>query len=154
MIESRTPAPPHIDTDTQEVDWLDAIPVEIPPQYNQQNKQSIPTELTHPNLDSAEIPQLKDSRRLKETQGDYRSRLLALDDDKYYQEVDRHPQHRTIDWQIRFPVPTKLPKNLCKYLVRVGVRRVGENSMDIDLSVQEQDLCRATYSGRSGKHNG
>ena len=32
VIECRTPAPLHIDADTQEVDWPDVIPVEIPPQ--------------------------------------------------------------------------------------------------------------------------
>ena len=65
-----------------------------------------------------------------------------------------HPQHRTIDRQIRLLVPAELPKNLCKYLVRVGVRHVGKNSTDIDLLAQEQDRCRAAYSGRLGKHNG
>ena len=59
--ECRTPAPLHIDVDTQEVDWPDAIPVEIPPQYDQQNEQSIPTELTYLNLGPAEIPQLKET---------------------------------------------------------------------------------------------
>ena len=158
VIECRTPAPLHIDADTQEVDWPDVIPVEIPPQYDQQNKQNIPTELTYPNLESAEIPQLEDNSEGEQYQDletylshhntfeadqhirrDYRYRLLALDDDKYYQEIDRvldtygTPQCRTIDWQIRLPVPAELPKNLCKYLVRVGVRRIGKNSTDIDL---------------------
>ena len=50
VIEGRTPAPSHIDVDAKEVDWPDAVPVEIPPQYDQQNKQNIPTELTYPNL--------------------------------------------------------------------------------------------------------
>ena len=108
VIECRTPAPSRIDADTQEVDWPDAIPVEIPPQYNQQNEQSIPTEPTYLNLESAEIPQLEDNSEGEQYQDletylshhntfeasqrihrDYRSRLLALDDDKYYQEVDR-----------------------------------------------------------------
>ena len=90
------------------MDWLDAISVEIPPQYDQQNEQSIPTESTHLNLDSAEIPQLEDNSEGEQYQDletylnhhntfgasqhihrDYRSRPLALDDDKYYQEVDR-----------------------------------------------------------------
>ena len=61
VIKCRTPAPLHIDIDTQEVDWPDVIPVEIPPQYDQQNEQSIPTELTYLNLGPAEIPQLKDN---------------------------------------------------------------------------------------------
>ena len=41
VIEHTTPVPSHQDIDTQEVDWPDAIPVEIPPQPNQQNEQSI-----------------------------------------------------------------------------------------------------------------
>ena len=61
VIESRTPASPCIDIDTQEVDWPDAIPVEIPPQYNQQNEQNIPTELIYLNLGPAKIPQLEDN---------------------------------------------------------------------------------------------
>ena len=107
VIECRTPAPSHTDIDTQEVDWLDVIPVEIPPQYNQQNEQSIPTEPTYPNLGPAEIPQLEDSSEGEQYQDlemylshhnaseasericrDYRSRLLSLDDDKYYPEID------------------------------------------------------------------
>ena len=63
VIECRTPAPSHQDIDTQEVDWPDAIPVEIPPQHDQQIEQSIPTQLTHRNLEPAEIPQLEDNSR-------------------------------------------------------------------------------------------
>ena len=108
VIECRTPAPSHQDIDTQEVDWPDAIPVAIPPQHNQQIEQNIPTQPTHWNLGPAEIPQLKDNSEGEQYQDletylshhnmfeasqhihrDYRSRLLTLDDDKYYQEVDR-----------------------------------------------------------------
>ena len=77
--------------------------MEIPPQYDQQNEQSIPTKLTYPNLGPAKIPQLKDNSEGEQYQdletylshhntfelSDYRSRLLSLDDDKYYQEIDR-----------------------------------------------------------------
>ena len=45
-IECRTPAPSLQDIDTQEVNWPDVIPVEIPPQPNQHIEQSIPTQLT------------------------------------------------------------------------------------------------------------
>ena len=96
------------DIDIQEVDWPDAIPVEILPQPNQQIEQSIPTQPTHQNLEPAEIPQLEENSEGEQYQDletylthhnmfkasqhicrDYRSRLLVLDDDKYYQEVDR-----------------------------------------------------------------
>ena len=108
VIKCRTPAPSCTDVDTQEVDWPDTIPVEIPPQYNQQNEQSIPTEQTYLNLGPVEIPQLEDNSEREQYQDletylshhntfeasehirrDYRSRLLSLDDDKYYQEIDR-----------------------------------------------------------------
>ena len=108
VIECRTPAPSHQDIDTQEVDLPDAIPVEIPPQHDQQIKQSIPTQPTYQSLGPAKIPQLEDNSEGEQCQDletylthhntfeanqhirrDYRSRLLALDDDKYYQEVDR-----------------------------------------------------------------
>ena len=46
VIECRTPSPSHQDIDTQEVDWPDAIPVEILPQPDQQSEQSIPTQPT------------------------------------------------------------------------------------------------------------
>ena len=61
VIECRTPAPPPQNINTQEVDWPDAIPVEIPPQHDQQIEQNIPTQLTHRNPGLAEIPQLKDN---------------------------------------------------------------------------------------------
>ena len=108
VIEGRTPAPPHQDIATQEVDWPDAIPVEIPPQHDQQIEQSIPTQPTHWNLGPAMIPQLEDNSEGKQYQDletylthhnmfeasqcicrDCRSRLLVLDEDKYYQEIDR-----------------------------------------------------------------
>ena len=41
VIERITPAPSHQDTDTQEVDWPDAIPVEILSQLDQQNEQRV-----------------------------------------------------------------------------------------------------------------
>ena len=108
VIECRTPAPSYQDIDTQEVDWPDKISVEIPPQSDQQIEQSIPTQLTRHNLEPAKIPQLEENSEGEQYQDletylthhntfeasqcicrDYRSRLLALDDDKYYQEVDR-----------------------------------------------------------------
>ena len=108
VINCRTPAPSHQDIDIQEVDWSDVIPVEIPPQPDQQIKQSIPTQPTNCNLEPAEIPQLEENSEAEQYQDletylthhnmfemsqrirrDYRSRLLELDDDKYNQEIDR-----------------------------------------------------------------
>ena len=61
VIECRTPAPSHQDIDTQEVDWPDTIPVEIPPQPNHQIKQSIPTQPTQRNPELAKIPLVEEN---------------------------------------------------------------------------------------------
>ena len=134
VIECRTPAPSHQDIDTQEVDWPDAIPVEIPPQPNQQIEQSIPIQLTRCNPEPAKIPQLEENSEEEEYQDletylthhntfeasqrihrDYRSTLLALDDNKYYQEIDRtyhtYGTPAAQDYRPANPVPTKPPKN-------------------------------------------
>ena len=107
VIEHTTPAPSHQDIDTQEVDWPDAIPVEIPPQSNQQNDQSITIQLTRRNPEPVKIPQLEENLKEEQYQDletylthhntfeasqhihrDYQSRLLALDNEKYYWEVN------------------------------------------------------------------
>ena len=104
--ESKAPASLH--QDVQDVDWLDTIPVEIPPQPDQDIEQNIPTVTTGYETDQIEIPQLEtdpeeeeDFRDLQtylthqntyeESQNihkEYRKRLLELNDDRYYQEVD------------------------------------------------------------------
>ena len=55
--ECRTPASSH--QDTQDIDWLDAIPVEIPPQPDQNIEQNISTLPIQCEIDQAEIPQLE-----------------------------------------------------------------------------------------------
>ena len=104
--EYRTPASSH--QDAQDVDWQDAIPVEIPPQPNHNTEQNIPTLPIQCEIDQAEIPQLEDDTEEEQSQDlqtylthhntyeesqrihrDYRARLLELDDDRYYQEIDR-----------------------------------------------------------------
>ena len=101
----RTPASSH--QEAQDVDWPDVIPVEILPQLNQNIKQNISTLLIQREIDQAEIPQLEDDTEEEQSQDlqtylthhntyeesqhicrDYRARLLELDDDRYYQEID------------------------------------------------------------------
>ena len=61
VIERTTPAPSHQDTDTQEVDWPDAIPVDIPSQSDQQNDQRITIQPTRCNSEPVKIPQLEEN---------------------------------------------------------------------------------------------
>ena len=107
-IECITPAPSNQYTALQEMDWPDAILVEIPSQIDQLNDQRIDTQWTRCNSAPVKIPQLEEN--LEEEQypdldsylmhhntfeasqcicQDYRSRLLTLDDEKYYEEVDK-----------------------------------------------------------------
>ena len=80
----------------------------ISPQPNQNIEQSIPTPPIQHKIDQAEIPQLEDNTEEEQSQDlqtylthhntyeesqhihrDYRARLPELDDDRYYQEIDR-----------------------------------------------------------------
>ena len=91
------------------MDWLDAIPVEIPPQPDQDIEQNIPVVPTRRETNHNEIPKLESD--LDEEEGqfedlqtylthhntyqesqnickEYRKRLLDLDDDRYFREID------------------------------------------------------------------
>ena len=54
----RIPAALH--QEDQDVDWLDVIPVEIPPQPEHNFKQNIPTLPIQCEIDQSEIPPLED----------------------------------------------------------------------------------------------
>ena len=107
-IECITPAPSNHHTALQEMDWPDAILVEISSQIDQPNDQRIDTQRTRHNSEPVEILQLEENSEEKQYPDldsylmhhntfeasqrichDYRSRLLTLDDEKYYEEVDR-----------------------------------------------------------------
>ena len=91
------------------MDWLDAIPVKIPPQPDQDSEQNIQVLPTRYETDVIEIPQLESNLEEEEEQfedlqiylthhntyqesqnicKEYRKGLLDLDDDRYYQEID------------------------------------------------------------------
>ena len=95
--------------DVEEVDWPDTIPVEIPPQLAQEIEQNIPVLPTRHETNQNEILQLESD--LDEEEGqfkdlqtylthhntyqesqnihkEYRKRLLDLNDNRYYQEID------------------------------------------------------------------
>ena len=91
------------------MDWPDAIPVKIPPQLDQDTKQNTPVSPTRCETNLIEIPQLDSDVDEEEGQFEdiqtylthhntyqksenihkqYRKRLLDLDDDRYYCEID------------------------------------------------------------------
>ena len=103
-------APALLQQDVKEVDWPDMIPVEILPQLDQDNEQNIPVLPTRCETNLIDIPQLESDLEEEEEQfealqtyltqhntyqesqnihKEYRKRLLDLNDDRYYQEIDR-----------------------------------------------------------------
>ena len=90
------------------MDWPDAIPVKIPPQPDQDIEQNIPVLPTRHETDHNEIPQLESDldeegqfedlqtylthhNTYQESQNihkGYRKRLLDLNNDRYYREID------------------------------------------------------------------
>ena len=106
--ECKAPALPQRVAD--EVDWPDAIPVEIPPQPDQDDKHNIPVLPPRQETNLSEIPQLENDideeeegqfedlqtylthhNTYQESQNihkEYRKRLLDLNDERYYQDID------------------------------------------------------------------
>ena len=92
------------------MDWPDAIPVEIPPQPDQDNEQNIPVLSIRRETNLSEIPQLESDideeeegqfedlqtylthhNIYQESQNiykEYRKRLLDLNDQRYYRDID------------------------------------------------------------------
>ena len=121
--EFRTPASSH--QDAQDIDWPNAIPVEIPPQPDQNIEHNISTLPIRHEIDQAEIPQLETDPKEEQFQDlqtylthhntyeesqhisrEYRARLLELDDNRYHQEIDSA-------YQIYGPLPAQdyIPAN-------------------------------------------
>ena len=95
----------------EEVDWLDAVPVEILLQLAQDNDYNISVASIWPETNYSEIPQLEsDSNEEEEGQfediqtyldhhntyqesqnicKEYTKRLLDLEDERYYRDIDR-----------------------------------------------------------------
>ena len=106
--KSKAPALPQ--QVAEEVDWPDAVPVEIPPQLDQDNDHNIRVSPTPQETNFSEIPQLESDideeeegqfedlqtylthhNTYQESQNihkEYRKRLLDLDDERYYRDID------------------------------------------------------------------
>ena len=103
---SKAPALSH--QDVEDIDWPHAMPVEILPQPDQDIEQNIPVLPTRHETNHIEIPQLESNLEEEEQFEDlqtylthhntyqdsqnickeYRKRLLDLNDNRYYQEID------------------------------------------------------------------
>ena len=106
--KSKAPASPQ--QVAEEVEWPDAVPVEIPPQLDQDNDHNIRVSPIPHETNFSEIRQLESDideeeegqfedlqtylthhNTYKESQNirkEYRKRLLDLDDERYYRDID------------------------------------------------------------------
>ena len=80
--KSKAPALPQ--QGEEEVDWLDAVPVEIPPQSAQDNDYNISAVPTQPETNYSEIPQLESDSN-KEEEGQFDDIQTYLDHHNTYQ---------------------------------------------------------------------
>ena len=111
MRESKkSKAPALLQQVSEEVDWLDAVPVELLPQPAQDNDHNTPASPTQHKTNYSEIPQLEmdideeeegqfediqtyldHHNTYQESQNickEYTKRLLDLDDERYYRDID------------------------------------------------------------------
>ena len=107
-IECSTPATSIQQTASQDTDWPDTIPVEIPSQIDQPENQGIDEHQTQRNSDRAKTPDLEENSEEEQYTNldsylahhntyeasqnihqQYRSHLHALDDEMYYEEIDK-----------------------------------------------------------------
>ena len=122
----------------EEVDWPDAAPVEIPPQSAQDNDYNISVVSTWSETNCSEILELEsDSNEEEERQfediqtyldhhntyqesqnihKEYTKRLLDLDDERYYRDIDRmyetYSQDRAHIPDIQTPAPHRMTQEL------------------------------------------
>ena len=134
--KSEAPAKPQ--QAEHEVDWPDAVPVEIPPQSAQDNDHDISVTPTWPEMNYSEIPQLESDRdegeegqfediqtyldhhnTYQESQNihkEYTKRLLDLDDERYYRDIDcmykTYSQDRAHIPDIQTPAPHRMMQEL------------------------------------------
>ena len=127
--ECPTPATSIQQLTSQDADWLDAIPVQIPSLIDQPEDQELDRHQTQHNSERFEIPNLEENSEeqfanldsylahhntYKASQyihQEYRSHLHALDDDQYYMEIYRlYYSHETLaaqDYRLANQAPTE-----------------------------------------------
>ena len=149
------------------MDWPDVIPVKIPPQPDQDIEQNIPVFPTRCETDHNEIFQLKSDldeekgqfedlqtylthhNTYQESQNickEYRKRLLDLNDDRYYREID-HVYETYGPTRDHIPVnqapgPRRMMQELIQTFGRGRCQARREELQGTDPLEHEHDLCR------------
>ena len=160
-----------------EVDWLDAIPVEIPPQSVQDNDYNISVVSTRPKINYSDIPELESASNEEEEgqfediqtyldhhntyeesqniQKEYTKRLLDLDDERYYRDIDRmydtYSQDPAYIPDIQTPAPhhTARCRNSYKHMAEAEEKPAESNYMCTNPLEPILDPYRAGFRGKS-----
>ena len=137
--ECPTPATSVQQLTSQDTDWPDAIPVQIPSSIDQSEDQGLDRHQAQRNSEGVKIPDLEENSEEEQfadldsylahhntyessqyIHQDYRSQLHTLDDDRYYVEIDRiYYSHETLAaqdyWQAnQAPGPCRTTEELMR----------------------------------------
>ena len=155
----------------EEVDWPDAVPVEISPQLAQDNDYNVSETSIWPETNYSEIPQLEsDSNEEEEGQfediqtyldhhntyqesqnihKEYTKRLLDLDDERYYRDIDRMYENYSQDQVLKPPHHIAQCKNSYKHMVEAEDKPAESNYMGTNPLGPTHNPYRAGFRGKS-----
>ena len=157
----------------EEVDWLDTAPIEIPPQSAQDNDYNISVVSTWSETNYSEIPELEsDSNEEEEGQfediqtyldhhntyqesqnihKEYTKRLLDLDDERYYRDIDRVYETYSQDRAHIPAIQTPTPHSTMQELIQAEAedKPTESNYMGTDPLEPALDPYRAGFRGKS-----
>ena len=171
-IECSTPATTTQQTTLQDIDWPDAIPVQILSLIDQPEDQGIDRHQTQCNSDRAKIPDLEENSKEEQFTNldsylvhhntyeasqyihqQYRSHLHALDKDQYYAEIDRSYHSYDIPaaqdyWPAnQAPEPCRTMEEL-KRVEKAEDKHAEKNCMGTDHLAQELGHYKVTFSAK------
>ena len=161
------------------MDWPDAIPVEIPPQLDQDDKHNIPVLPPRHEINISEIPQLESDideeeegqfedlqtylthhNTYQESQNickEYRKRLLDLNNKRYYRDIDhvyetygKTRDHIPVN---QTPGPCRTMQELIKHMVEEEDKPTGKSFIGINPLEPVHDPYRAEFKERLRKPN-
>ena len=159
----------------EEVDWPDAVPVKIPPQSAQDNDYNISVVSTRSETNYREIPELESASNeeeegqfkdiqtyldhhntYQESQNickEYTKRLLDLDDERYYRDIDcmyeTYSQDRAHIPDIQTPAPHRTMQILYKHMAEAEDKPAESNYMGTNPLEPVLDPYRAGFRGKS-----
>ena len=157
------------------MDWLDAIPVEIPPQSVLDNDYNISVVSTRPEINYSDIPELESASNEEEEgqfediqtyldhhntyqesqniRKEYTKRLLDLDDERYYRDIehmyDTYSQDPAHIPDIQTPDHTARCKNSYKHTAEAEDKPAESSYMGTDPLETVLDPYRAGFRGKS-----